>query len=91
MRAAGDEAGKMRHIDHQPGADLVSYAAEAGKVDLARHGGAPGDDQLGLVFDRQRLDLIIVDQVVLLAHAVLDGVEPLARLIGGSAMGQVAA
>ena len=34
--AAGDEAGEMRHVDHQVGADLVGDGAEAGEVDLAR-------------------------------------------------------
>ena len=29
MRAAGHEAGEMRHVDHQVGADLVGDLAEA--------------------------------------------------------------
>jgi hypothetical protein len=29
MRAAGDQPGEMRHVDHQIGADLVGDLAEA--------------------------------------------------------------
>ena len=31
--AAGDEAGEVRHVDHQVGADLVGDGAEVGEVD----------------------------------------------------------
>ena len=72
-------------------ADHVCDGAEAGKVDHPRDGRATGDDHLGLVFLGQRLDLVIVDQVVLPTHAVLDRVEPLARLVRCRAVGQVAA
>ena len=41
-----------------------------------------GRDDLWLVFLRQRLNLIVIDQVILAAHAVLHGIEPLARLVG---------
>ena len=29
MRAAGDKPGKMRHVDHEVGADLIGDLAEA--------------------------------------------------------------
>ena len=58
---------------------------------IARNGRAAGDDQLGLVLGRKLGDLVVVDPQVLLAHAVLDRVEPLARLVGRRAVGQVAA
>src|SRR6056297_1092700 len=38
----------------------------------------------------QRFDLVIVDQVVFLAHTILHRVEPLARLVGRGTVGQVA-
>ena len=53
MRAAGDQAGEMRHVDHQIGADLVGDLAEAREVPDARIGGAAGDDQLRLVLARR--------------------------------------
>ncbi len=34
-------------------------------------------------------NLIIVEHVVLLAHTILNGVEPLTRLVGTRAVGQV--
>ena len=65
MHAAGDQAGEVRHVDHQIGADRIGDLAEAREVDDARIGGAAGDDHLGLVLLRELLDLVIVDAVVL--------------------------
>ena len=70
MRAAGDEAGEMRHVDHQVGADLVGDLAEAAEVDDARIGRAAGDDHLRPVLLGEPLDLVHVDAVVVAAHAV---------------------
>ncbi len=89
--ARGHQPGEMRHVDVQPGADAVGDLAHAGEIDLARDGRAAGDDHLGLVFLGQRLDLVVVQRVVLLAHAILDGVEPLAGLVRLGTVGQVAA
>ncbi|MPL75491.1 hypothetical protein SDC9_21315 [bioreactor metagenome] len=89
--AAGHEAREMRHVDHQPGADLVRDLAEFDEVDLPRDGRATGDDQLRLVLVGEGADLVIVEPAVLLAHAILDRVEPLARLVRARAVGQVTA
>ena len=89
--AAGDEAGDMRHVDHQERADFVGDGAEGGPVHDARIGREAGDDQLGAVFLREVAHLIHIDATILLAHAVLDGVEPLAGLVGLGAVRQVAA
>ena len=43
------------------------------------------------MFSRKFGNRVIVDFHVLLAHAVLNGIKPLARLVGLCAMGQVAA
>ena len=48
MHAAGHQAGEMRHVDHEEGADLVGDLAEAAEIDDARIGRAAGDDQLRL-------------------------------------------
>ena len=45
----------------------------------------------GLMLLGQPLDLVEVDQMIVVADAILDGVEPLARLGRRSAVGQVAA
>jgi hypothetical protein len=34
MHAAGDEAGEVRHVDHEQRADLVGDRAEAREVDV---------------------------------------------------------
>ena len=91
MLARRYQTGKMGHIDHQIGTDAVGNLAETGKVDLARDGGAAGDDQFRLVLFGQRLDLVIVQQVVLFTHAVLHRIEPFSRLVRLRAVGQVAA
>ena len=86
-----NQTGKVGHVDHQVGTNAVGDFAHLGEIHLTRDGRTTCDDQLGLVFGSQSLNLIIVDQAVLLAHAILNGVEPFARLVGLGAVGQVAA
>ena len=89
MRAAGNEAGEMRHIDHQIGADAVGNAAEPGEIDDARIGAAAGNDQPRLVLFGEALDLVVIDAAVFGANPVMDGVEPFAGQIRRRAMGQM--
>ena len=89
--ARGDQPGEMRHVDQQQRAHLVGDCAEAGEIEMARIGRAAGDDQLGPMLLGQPLDLVEVDQMVVAAHAVLDGVEPFARLGRRRAVGEVTA
>ena len=91
MHAAGHEAGEMRHIDHEIGADLVGDLAEAAEIDDARIGRAAGDDHLRPVLLGQPLDLVHVDQMVVAAHAVRHRLEPAARQIDRRAVGEMAA
>src|SRR3546814_4819043 len=69
MRAAGDEAREMRHVDHQQRADIVGDGAEAREVEGARIGRAARDDQRRAMFLRQRLDLIEIDEMVVGARS----------------------
>ena len=78
MRAAGDQTGKMSHVDHQISADLVGNLAEAAKVDDARIGRATGDDHLGPMPFGQRLDLIHVDEMIIAPDAIGHDFEPAA-------------
>jgi hypothetical protein len=64
MRATGHEAGEMRHVDHEIGADLVGDLAEAGEIPVPGIGRAAGDDDLRLVLDGEALDLLHVDHLV---------------------------
>ena len=91
MHAAGDEAGEVRHVDHEIGADAVGDLAEALEVPEARIGRAAGDDQLRLHLLHAPRDLIHVDQLVVLAHGVVLGLEPLAGDVDRRAVRQVTA
>ena len=91
MEPGGDQPREMRHVDHEIGADGIGDGAEAREVDDARVSRAAGDDQRRLMLLGETLDLVIVDAVVVLAHAILHGVEPLAGEIGRRAMGEMAA
>ena len=63
MRAAGDKAGEMRHVDHQIGADFVGNFAEAAEIDDPRIGRAAGNDHLRPMLFGQPLHLVHVDEV----------------------------
>ena len=81
MLACRNQPCEMGHVDHQVRADHIRDFAEAGEVDLARDGRTTGDYQLGFVFFCQRLYLIVIQQVVFAAYAVLHGVEPFTGLV----------
>ena len=72
MLVRGDEAGEVRHVDHQLRADRVGDLAEGGEVEVARVGRAAGDDHLRPVLVGEPRDLVHVDEVVLAAHVVGD-------------------
>ena len=46
VHARGDKAADVRHVDHQVRADGIGNSAKARKVDHARIGARPGDDEL---------------------------------------------
>src|SRR5690606_26277695 len=70
VRAARDEAGKMRHIDEQPSAYFVGDRAERGEIPMARIGRAAGDNQLRLVLARDAANLVHIEPLVLTPHTV---------------------
>src|SRR5690606_35386539 len=90
IHARGHEAGDVRHVHEQPGADLVGDRAVARPVDLLRVRAEAGNDHLRLVLQRESLDFVVIDQA-LLVHPVLHRVEQLARGVDLGAVGQVAA
>ena len=81
----------MRHVHHEQAARLLGDGAQALKVDDARVGGCTGQQQLGLVLQREAAHLVVVDALVLLADAVGHDVEVLARHVDGRAVRQMAA
>ena len=91
VQAGGHEAREVGHVHHEVGTHEVGDAAELGKVQLAGVGGPAGNDQLGFVLFGQGLDLIHIDAVILPAHIVRDGLEPLPRHVHGRAVCQMTA
>jgi hypothetical protein len=91
MDAAGDEAGEMRHVDHEIGADRVGDLAESAEVNDARIGRAAGDDHFGPMLFGEPLDLLHVDEVIVAAHAVGHDLEPAARHVDRRAVSEMAA
>ena len=68
VQPGGDEAGEVRHVDHQQRADLVGDRAEALEVEEARVGRPAGEQQLRPALLGDPLDLVHVDPVVLAAR-----------------------
>src|SRR5690348_10567666 len=88
--ARRNEPGEMCHVDHEDRSDFVADLAEAREIEVPRVGRSAGDDQLGLMLLREPLDVVEVDEMIVLADAILDGVEPFARLRRRGAVRQVA-
>ena len=91
VQSGRDQAGEMRHVDHEVGADRIRDLAEALEVPMAGIGRTAGDDQLGLVLLGGRLERVHVDAVVVLGDAVGDRLEPLAGDVDLRAVGEMAA
>ncbi len=81
----------MSHVHHQISANFVSNLPEAREVDHARIGGTACNDDLRLMLTSQLFHLIVVDQTVLRAHTILNGVEPLAGVVRSRTVGQMSA
>src|SRR5262249_4131044 len=88
---AGDEAGEMRHVDEEFGADLIGDFAEAAEIDDPGIGRSAGDDHLWPVLARELCHLVEVDAVVVAPHAVGHRLETAPRHVHGRAMRQMAA
>src|SRR3546814_181880 len=69
----------MRHVHEQQRADLVRNRAEPLEIKETRIGRSASDDQLRLMFDRQRLKRVVIDKMGIAVDAILHGVEPFAR------------
>ena len=81
----------VRHVRDHRRADALGHFADAGEIDHARVGAGAHHDHLRLVLVGQALELVVVDPLVVLPHAVgHDGVE-LAGEIQRMAVREVAA
>ena len=91
VQARGDQAGEVRHVDHQQRADLVGDLAEAREVELARIGRPAGEQQLRAVLARDARDLVHVDQAGLAVDLVGGDVVEAAGDVDLHAVREVAA
>ena len=89
--AGGDEAGDVRDVGEEIGADGAGDLAHAGEVDDARVGAGADGDHLGFFADGDGGELVVVDEAVVLADAVLNKLIEFAGEVGGVAVGEVAA
>ena len=78
MLARRDEAGEVRHVDHEHRADRVGDLAEAREVELPRIRRPAGDDELRALLLGDLRERVHVDARVLVAHAVGDDLVELA-------------
>ena len=65
----------MRHVAQKVCADPVADLPEPVVIQKSRVSRISGDDQLGLEPDRQRFELVIVDQLGLGVEAVRQGLK----------------
>src|SRR5260370_36883080 len=91
MRAAGDESGKVRHIDHILCAHFVSNLSHAREVDDARISAASANDQFGALALCNLLEFVIIYGLSVLAHAVGDDLVHLAGEIQRMAVSEMSA
>ena len=83
VHAGGDEPGDVRHVGDHRRADRRGHLADALEVDDARIGARADHDHLRLVLVRQPLQLVVVDPLVVLPHAVRDDVKCLPEKFSG--------
>ena len=88
--AGSDQAGIVRHVDHEIGAHRLCHFCEALEIDAQRIGRRASDDQLGAMFMGQPLHRVVVDGLVGV-QAIAHHLEPLAAHVQGHAVGQVPA
>ena len=92
VRAARDQSGEMGDVDDEIGADRVADRAEALEIPVPRIGRSARDDELGLMFARQRLDLVHVDAMGRRGRPRrATGLNHRPDILTGRAVGQMAA
>ena len=89
-RLARHEADEVGGVHHEDRPDLVSDLAEGGEIDEAGVRRRSSDDHPRLVLQRDRADLVVVDGLGVLAHAVGHDLEPLAGEVDLGSVGEVA-
>ena len=91
MLAGGNEAGDVGHVDEEKGADRLGHRRHPLEIDRSRIRRRTSNDHLWLVLVSEAFDLVVVDALVFLTHAVADDVVEATREVHRAAMGEVAA
>src|SRR5207247_10227510 len=91
MKPCSDQASKMGNIHHEQRADFVGNKTKWYGIDLPWISTVTGHDHLGPVAPRQSRDLLVIEALIGLAHAVGDHLEEFAREVDRAAVRQVPA
>ncbi len=91
MRASGNQSGEVRHVNQVERANFVGDLAHAREVDEARIGAASADDQLRLLALSDLLQIVVVDGLGFLRHAVGNDLVGLAGKVQRMTMREVSA
>jgi len=76
MCAAGDEAGKMRHVDVEQGANFLGNGRHALEINFTGIGRTAGNQQFGGYVGGNFFDRVIIDQPGFALDAIVMGFEP---------------
>src|SRR5262249_23458270 len=90
VNAARDEPSKMGHVHEQICADLIGDFPEALKVDDTGIGRSAGNDETRFVLSGEPRYLLIINNTVLTANAIMNGIKPFAGHIRRGAMSEMA-
>ena len=91
MHASCNQSGEMRHVHQVERANFVGDLPHAGEIDDARIRAAPADDQLRPLFLRQLFQIVVVDGLGFLGHAIRNDAISLAGKIQMMAVGKMSA
>src|SRR5487761_1661867 len=81
MDSTRDQTREVRHIDKKERPNLIRNRSHPRKIELPRISAAAADNHLGLLEQRKRLKLIVINRLRVLADLVTDHAIELARKI----------
>ena len=91
MRSARHQSRKVRHVDQKQRANFIRNLPHAREIDDARIRASPANNQLRLFFLGKLLQLIVIDRLGFLGHAIRNDLVSLARKIQMMAVREMSA
>src|SRR5271157_1952134 len=91
MRASSDQSGEVRHVNQVQRANFVGNLAHAREIDEPRIGAAAADDQLWPLALSDLLQIVVINGLGFLGHAVGNDLVGLAGKIQWMAVRQMPA